>query len=259
MRRKTNVLRRGVLQTAVFGAAVVAAIHHLPTSLNAQSRAASTDVPDLSGIWQRRGLTEPADPVQLTARAIGFSLAFDEALSPRYDCSPAPAPFLLQDPYNFAMEQQVDRVILRYEKDDIVRTVWLDGYGHPEPGVYDFTVQGYSRGRYDGNQLVVETTKFVFDPIGLSNLGNIPSSTLKKVTERYWREGDLLKVNVITEDPLILKEPYEFTFEWELTEAELAPYECDPEFARFPAQFQPSKYQDPGWVRLPASEVGVNQ
>ena len=195
--------------------------------------------------------------MQLKARAIGFSQAFDETLSPRYDCSPAAAPFILRDPYNFAIEQQADRVLLIYEKDDVVRTVWLEGHGHPEPGAYDFTIQGHSRGRYEDSQLVVETTKFTFDPIGLADTGNIPSSTLKKVTERYWREGDLLKANVITEDPLILMEPYEFTFQWELTEVALVPYGCDPELARFPAEFQPSKYQDPGWVRLPEDRPSI--
>ena len=259
MTLETDAMRRRVFRGAAMGVALVAAIQLLPRTLYGQSGAASNDIPDLAGIWHRRGLTEPPDPMQLTARAMGLSEAFDEPLSPRYDCSPATSPFLLQDPYNFALEQQTDRVVLRYEKDDIVRTVWLDGHGHPEPGAYDFTVQGHSRGRYEGNQLIVETSKFVFDPIGLGNTGNIPSSTLKSVTERYWREGDALKVNVITEDPLILREPYEFTFEWDLTQAGLVAYGCDPESARFSVQFQPSKYRDPGWVRIGSSEVAVDR
>jgi len=242
------------LKKTTCAAVLIAGIFNVPASVNAQSETASSATPDLSGIWQRRGLVGSPEPMHLRARAIGFSQAFDEVLSPRYDCSPAAVPFIIRDPYNFAIEQQPDRVLLLYEKDDIIRTVWLEGHGHPVPGVYDFTIQGHSRGRYDGDQLIVETTKFTFDPIGLADTGNIPSSTLKNVTERYWREGDRLKVTVITEDELILSAPYEFTFEWEQTDAELVLYGCDPELARFPAQFQESKYQEPGWVRLP-SEV----
>ena len=244
-------IERSPLRAAALAALLFAAIHQLPTNTSAQP------APDLSGIWQRRGLAEPAEPMNLTARAIGFSQAFDETLSPRYDCSPAAAPFILRDPYNIAIEQQPDRVLLIYEKDDVIRTVWLEGQGHPEPGPYDYTIQGHSRGRYEGDRLVVETTRFTFDPVGLADTGNIPSSTLKKVTERYWREGNMLKANVITEDPLILMEPYEFTFQWELTEVALVPYGCDPEASRFPAQFQPSKYMDPGWVRLPEERPSI--
>ena len=254
-RIKTEVLRRGTLGAATL--TVLLAVAYLPRGLNAQSLEA--DTPDLTGIWGRQGLVKSPDPMRLTARAIGFSQAFDEALSPRYDCSPVALPFIIRDPYNFAIEQQSDRVILRYEKDDVTRTIWLEGYGHAEPGPYGFTIQGHSTGRYEGDQFVVETTQFTFDPIGLANTGIIPSSTLKRVIERYWRNGDRLMVNVITEDPLILREPYEFTFEWERTELGLITYGCDPELARFPAQFQPSKYQDPGWVRLPATEIGVNR
>lgn len=242
---------RHPLTAAALAALLSAVGHQFPTTTNAQG------APDLSGTWLRQGVVEPPQPMQLTARAIGFSQAFDEQLSPRYDCSPAAAPFILRDPYNIAIEQQADRVLLIYEKDDQTRTVWLEGHGHAEPGPYDFTIQGHSTGRYEGDQLVVETTKFTFDPVGLADTGNIPSSTLKKVTERYWREGDFLMAHVTTEDPLILLEPYEFTFHWEAADIELIPYGCDPELSRFPAQFQPSKYMDPGWVRLPEERPSV--
>ena len=173
---------------------LVVAAGHLPARVDAQSAAAPAQIPDLSETWARLGPLpgRPNAPLVPTARAIGFGLAFDEVLSPRYDCSPVSAPLILLDPFNFQIEQQADRVILRYEKDDVVRTVWLEGHGHPEPGAYDYTIQGHSIGRYENNQLVVVTSKFVFEPTGLDEPRHIPSSTLKKVTERYWREGDRL-------------------------------------------------------------------
>ena len=236
---------------AVAVAAVLALAGFGTTGLGAQSPGSSAEIPDVSGIWERRGTIGPVDPVRLTARAIGFREMFDEVLAPRYDCRPATAPVIIRDPYNFAIEQQPDRVLLRYEKDDVVRTVWLEGHGHPKPGPADFSMQGHSIGRYEGDSLTVETTKFDFDPNGHVNSGNVASSTLKKVTERYWRMGDRLRAEVVTEDPLILLEPYRFTYEWGRIATELARYNCVPEEARFPAQFFPSKYRDPFWVRLP--------
>ena len=217
---------------------------------------AQSQVPGLTEIWSRRGCGErrPGDvkcpfevaDLPLTARAIGFRDAFDEVLAPKYDCIPANMPSLIIDPYNFRIEQRPDRLIFTYEKDDIVRTIWMNGAG-PKPGVYDVFTQGHSVGRYEGNQLIIETTKFGFDPTGLDDMLNLPSSTQKRVTERYWREGNRLKVEAITEDPLILLKPIKFTFEWDRTDTPLIlPYECDPELAKQPIPFlPPSKYQDP--------------
>jgi hypothetical protein len=217
--------------------------------------AAQAPVPDLTEIWSRRGCGErrPGDvkcpfevaDLPLTGRAIGLRDAFDEILAPKYDCVQATVPSLIIDPYNFKIEQMSDRLIFTYEKDDIVRTIWLNGAG-PKPGVYDFFLHGHSVGRYEGSQLIVETGKFTFDPTGLDDMLNLPSSTQKRVTERYWREGNRLKVDVLTEDPLILREPIKFTFEWERTDSPLIlPYDCDPELAKQPIQFLPSKYNDP--------------
>jgi hypothetical protein len=45
----------------------------------------------------------------------------------------------------------------------------------------------------------------------------------------------------------------QFQFEWQRTDDELVlPYACDPELAKQPLQFIPSKYQDPNFSALPA-------
>jgi hypothetical protein len=222
-------------------------------ALDAQAPAAGSKVPNLTGIWNRLGALadRPNKAPVVTARALGFSRAFDEVMMPGYDCSPVTIPVILGDRYNFQITQQNDRVILKYEKEDVVRTVWLDGHNHPKPGPYDFSIHGHSAGRYEGNQLVIETTKFVFDPRGLND-NFIPTTTSKKVVERYWREGDRLKMISVTTDPLILREPFEYSFEWEATKKELEPYGCNPEDSSYGRPYQPSKYQDPDFVRLPS-------
>ncbi len=221
-------------------------------------------VPNLSGTWDRKGpipgRPPNGSPVSLArARAIGFALAFDEVLLPSYDCSPVSVPVILNDNYNFSITQMPDRVVLRYEKEDVVRTVWLEGHGHPSPGVYDFSLHGHSTGRYEKNQLVIETTKFVFDPRGFHD-SYIPSSTQKKVTERYWREGNLLRMESVSEDPMILSAPFPYHYEWELTNKALIPFDCVPEDSAFARKlFETKKYQDPDLIhlRLPQYVGGV--
>jgi hypothetical protein len=57
----------------------------------------------------------------------------------------------------------------------------------------------------------------------------------------------------VTEDPLLLTRAIEFMFEWQKTDVPLVlPYDCDPEIAKQPLQFIPSKYQDPAFIALPA-------
>jgi hypothetical protein len=214
----------------------------VPVTFGAQS---ANSVVDLSGEWQRvRGVGgEGRAAWDLHPRAVALSDALDHWAYPKYDCVPATLPRIEADNYLKRYEQLPDRVVIFYEKDDVVRTVWLRGNNHPTPAVGDFTLQGHSVGWYEGDSLVVETTQFMWDPLGMTD-GDPPiaSSQLKKVTERYSREGGHIKVEVLTEDSLIFNTPVRATYEWEPAAREWLTYNCDPELARFPVQFQPSKY-----------------
>ncbi len=250
-----TVRRAAVVASAV----VLLAVSGPDLTTRVSAQAAAPGVPNVSGNWKRKGLIPGRkpniSPVTIArARALGFAAAFDEVLLPSYDCSPVAIPVILNDNYNFSITQMPDRVILQYEKEDVVRTVWLDGHGHPKPSVYDFQIQGHSTGHYEGNQLVIETTQFAFDPRGFHD-SYIPSSTQKKVTERYWREGNLLNMESVSEDPLILKEPFHYDFQWELMQAPLIKYDCNPEDSGFARKlFETKKYEDPDLIhlRLPA-------
>jgi hypothetical protein len=204
----------------------------------------SSDVPKLSGIWHRKGPLngKPNQPPVPTNRAAGFAKAFDDAYNPTYDCQATPIPGLVNDNYDFQIMQIPDRVFIYYEKMDIIRTVWLEGHGHPEPAKNEFSGQGHSVGRYDGNVLVVETTKFAFDPRGFLASGWIPGSSVKKMTERYWREGDTLKLDSVTEDALSLRQPYRYGWEWTVRTEPLTKYDCDPVDSRWGAQWHKSSY-----------------
>lgn len=198
-----------------------------PKTIEAQSAAA----PKLNGIWNRVRSTDPE--LALNKRAIGLREAIDEPLAGMYDCVPATVPHILGDPYNFQFEQKADRVIQTFEKDAVVRTIWLEGHGHHAATPNDFALQGYSMGRYENGQLVVTTSKFTFDAGGLEDKPPmVPSSTRKKVTERYSMKGDHLMVEAVIEDPMFLTAPATFTFEFQPTKEALVEWpDCDSEQA----------------------------
>ena len=241
------------VRTAAALALLVAVMAPAGPRTGAQSAPESSgEMPRLAGVWDGSPRSRPVNgpnmpwtpdnfPV-LNERALAYQKVFDEALAQKYDCVPATPPALQYDPYMMEVVQWPDRVLLRYEKDDQLRTVWLDGR---QPTVHDFGVQGFSVGRYDGDALLVETTHFVFDVTGFDDYNGIPSSQLKRVNERYWREGEALKVTVTVEDPLFLRAPASYTTQW-LPAPDgyrLQPYECDPEEARHPVKFMVPKYR----------------
>ena len=220
--------------------------------VTAQTAAATAEIPDLVGVWNGGFGARPVNgpnmpwtsenfPV-LNERAVAFQGVFDEAIAPKYDCVPAASPAIQDDPYFMEVVQWPDRVIFRYEKDDVLRSVWLDGR---EPPPNEFTVQGFSVGRYEGDALIVETTQFVFDITGFDDYNGIPSSQLKKVTERYWRDGEELRMTLTVEDPLFLREPASYTTRW-LPAPEgykLNPYDCNAEDARRAVKYMIPKYR----------------
>ena len=188
----------------------------------------------------------------LTVRARAFADVFDELAAPKYDCGPAMLPGLFGDPYAFQVEQLPDRVTLTYEKDDVIRTIWLEGHGHPTPKAGAFFIHGYSTGRYEGDQLVVETTKFTFDPAGIGgDFVSAPSSTQKRLIERYSGEGDHLRMDLTVDDPIFLLRPITYVMEWRRSDQTLSlPWDCNPEAARRNLRLVPTKYpQDPPVIR----------
>ena len=229
------------------------------TGLPVRAQEAPAGLPDLAGIFTGRQcvtgegevcpeLSRAGSETMLTARARAFTEAFDELAAPKYDCAPATLPGLFGDPYAWEVTQLADRVTFAYEKDDIVRTVWLEGHGHSEPGVGAFFTHGHSTGRYEDDRLVVETTRFTFDPAGIAgDFLSAPSSTQKRLVERYWREGEGLRMDLTVEDPIFLLRPITYVMAWRPNGRPLSlPWGCDPEAAQRNLRLLPTKYpQDP--------------
>ncbi len=227
-----------------------AAMSYSVPSLNAQS--IDSHIPDLAGTWNGGFSARPVNSEtvpwgednfpMLNERALAYQQVWEETMAPKYDCQPASSPAIQYDPYHMEVVQWPDRVLFRYEKDDQLRTIWLDGR---QPKSTDFSIQGFSTGHYEDNALIVETTHFVFDVAGFDDYNGIPSSSQKIVRERYWMDGEDLRVAVEVEDPVFLREPTAYTTRWipAVKGYKLASYDCDPESSRASVRFFPSRYK----------------
>jgi hypothetical protein len=182
--------------------------------------ASAQDIPALSGVWSFGScggagfnigcMVLEEDDARLTQRAKAYRDVIDEAAQPKYDCAPMSIPHMWTDPYSWKLEQLEDRVHIIYGKDDVVRTVWLEGHGHAKPHINEFLYFGYSSGRYEDGALIVVTDKFSFDPQGLNADFRLASSTQKQVTERFSLDGENLVLEVSTIDTFFLNQPWTF-------------------------------------------------
>ena len=187
--------------------------------------------------------------LNLTARAHAWMQFTDEPLEGKFFCIPEPIPSMLTRNLPLRIEQRRDKVVITYDQRHhiVERVAWTDGRRLPDWDEVAF--YGHSIGRYEGNELVVQTANFTFDPSGIDTQSQVPSSWQKRLTERYSRIGpDTLRMVLTIEDPVFLKTPYTETFELVKAEAredaQFEWYPCDYEDASLPLKALPPKYKD---------------
>ncbi len=104
-------------------------------------------------------------------------------------------------------------VTILHEMVHEARVISLDGRPHAGPGIRRY--MGDSRGRWDGNTLVVETTNFLPNKTGVQggNGGGPPTSEALKLTERFTRaDANTINYEVTIDDPKTYTSPWTVSF-----------------------------------------------
>ena len=102
-------------------------------------------------------------------------------------------------------------VAIRNEMIHETRIVYLDGRSHPDQKIRLW--MGDSRGRWEGDTLVVETTNFDGRTSGIGVNGNGRISEALKVTERFTRTSDhRLLYSMTIDDPKTWTRPWTMQF-----------------------------------------------
>ena len=117
-------------------------------------------------------------------------------------------------------------VTITYEMIHDTRIIHTDGRPHVGPAIHQYL--GNSIGRWEGDELVVETTGFTDrTAIGLNGNGNRTSTQLK-LTERFKRVAkDIVQYQVTVDDPVTYERPW--TMSMPLTPLDggrILPYSC---------------------------------
>ncbi len=139
----------------------------------------------------------------------------DERLSGMFECAPTPLPSLLEDGWNItALSETLIRFEYGWTAGGFIRPVYMDGRQHSRE--YNrFTYMGEAIGRFEGDELVIETTNFTFDVDGLDDHLHMASSMRKKITERYKLTApDKLTLTITHDDSLFLKQPFTWALQF---------------------------------------------
>ena len=138
-------------------------------------------------------------------------------------CGTKGAPLIMITPAPVEFVRDGDRILMRIEEYDSLRVFHMN----PDAEAPDeYTQMGFSRGRFEGNTLVVETDRIqeqYFDPDG------VPQGESMRLVERFVPNADYSRLDyrITVTDPVYFSEPFDLTryFTWK-PEMTVVPYNC---------------------------------
>ena len=204
--------------------------------LTAPARRTADGKPDLSGIWMRSERTEepggqPAGrpplatfgntgagfkeglPFQPWAAELQKKRVADHWVdNPDALCLPqGPLQFHL-DPQPRKIVQTPGQILIIYESNYGLRTIYTDGRSLPPQGEPQPYWHGYSVGRWEGDTLVVESNNFHDD--GWLDTRGSPYTDAARMTERFRRVNfGLLEIELTVNDPKAYTKPFTIRIE----------------------------------------------
>ena len=107
--------------------------------------------------------------------------------------------------------QSPEYVAILHEMVHEARIIPLNKTPHAGPAIRNY--MGDSRGRWEGNTLVVETTNFIDNKVGIGQGGPTPTSDALRLLERFTRIDPItIQYEVTIDDPKIFTKPWTVTF-----------------------------------------------
>jgi hypothetical protein len=214
------------------------------------------DAHDLRGIWQARGsayrnleaekgvIVDPASgkiPYRTEARRTADrNFQARASTDPLLMCFQPGVPRATLLPEPFQIFQHQDRVVIVYQHVHAYRVIFTDGRAHYDDGIEFY--MGDSRGRWEGNTLVVDVTNFKPEN-WLDAAGHFHSNKLHLV-ERYTHTApSAMRYEATIEDPEVFQRPWTIRVELTLHSEpmfQLIEHECDRDAQgvyRHPPQF----------------------
>lgn len=142
-------------------------------------------------------------------------------------CVPKGMPLIMEQPYPIEFRRDGNNIVLHLEEYDAVRTIEMNV--REAPAGIEPSPLGYSTGEWDGNTLVVTTTRLNWPWFSQSG---IPQSSEAVLVEEFTPsdDGSLLTYRLTATDPVNFTEPVTIGKQWlYLPDQEVRPYDCEAE------------------------------
>ncbi len=166
--------------------------------------------PNLDGMWlgSREGLGRDNPPLNARAAAEQARLDPFEDDPAFTECADAGLVRQATTIRPLLITQHDDRVILEYEEFGARRVIYLDGRG-PETG--DHTLFGHHVARYDGDALVIETTRLLGNLTGPDGNALSDQATTLETYRRIDEPETLpaIEMRMVITDPVNLTSPWQ--------------------------------------------------
>jgi hypothetical protein len=176
--------------------------------------------------------TDMLDPEQFPMFKGGYPLteagqrgwdAFNPSDNVLLKCGTKGQPLIMITPLPIEFVDQGDTILLRIEEYDSRRVIHMSPDAQPPA---EHTLMGFSKGHFEGRDLVVETTHIA---AGYFDHNGVPMSDQIKTVERFMPTDDYTRLDysLTTTDPVNFTEPFTLTryFEWHPGDY-VHPYEC---------------------------------
>lgn len=213
-----SVVSEGEILEAVFDADVEAAARENADGI---MRVWSTNIDDRSSA--RLKMFDGNYP--LLAAAAAARAVYDLGDQTLRGCTMWTMPRLMANPLPMEFLKSGENILQRFEEDDNVRTIHMNG--DVEESSVEPSALGYSKGRWAGETLIVETSRLA--PERFDNHGT-PFSAELQLTERFSlsQNGNRLDYVLTVSDPGTFPAPFEMRRQWDWRpEIVVGSYNCD--------------------------------
>ncbi|HEY5624377.1 MAG TPA: DUF6152 family protein [Gammaproteobacteria bacterium] len=195
---------------------------------------ADAPIPEIDGslgifrVWLRRGRGGFAPNLPLTAAARDAASDHAEADNPNARCIAGGMPAVMtrvSAPHPIDFVARDSEILIRLEVFDVVRTVHMDA--DTDAGSQPVSRLGYSTGRWEGNTLVVRTSRIdwpYFDPNG-----RVPLGGRAEILERFTLSDDAttLSYEIVVTDAETFTAPVSARWEFDpRPDLIVEPFEC---------------------------------
>ena len=238
-RKSSNAMNgRNILLASGYELAFGANVPYFPAGKNGNLIGRSYDKSNVAAatakadgifrVWSTN-MTDPAafpmfkGGYPLTPAAQAVVAKWDPLKNELLRCGTKGTPLIMITPAPVEFVRDGDRINMRIEEYDSLRVIHMDPKAQPPSKPSKF---GFSRGRFEGRTLVVETDhiqKQTFDPDG------VPQSESMKLVERFTPNADNTRLDyrITVTDPVYFTKAFDLTryFVWK-PEMTVAPYNC---------------------------------